>query len=485
MEENTALQQPHTTGIPIGKTTSPISAIVQNCLKRLGHIITSHQLDEYKSQVLPELWSDELGRLRVWTANLGAHQTGQSSLDYRLREASHLKSQILRVLGRLQRTIQDLESLPQEPDALEEFSSESEDSEDEGQTFIQKIYHSLHDTINILFENAMSIRRPAQHDRIIGVKRSETASFEQWDRQHVADKFPQLQHDIRDRLGLAISQRRATLKYRERHHLKLAQGLDSVEDTSLSETVATKLIMSRAEDDNFELQSTASQTSYAQTIMNGGEGMVVPPPPKGSLDGKPFNCPYCFLLIKVKDRRSWTQHVFHDLMPYVCVFADCRTPHRLFESRREWSAHLQSQHSIPDEAGKVVQCSLCSASVGSAKPFERHLGRHLQELALFALPRSCTDEEEDEDGDSHVSIGSKVSAKSLEQLDSDDDDDDGETAMLTVSQDSQETQPPGPSNPYHEILEKMRGGHESTDTSDIDSDPERIHNTSTPYENQK
>jgi hypothetical protein len=42
----------------------------------------------------------------------------------------------------------------------------------------------------------------------------------------------------------------------------------------------------------------------------------------------------------------------------------------------------------------------------------------------------------------------------------------------------------GPSNPYHEILEKMRGGHEGTDTSDIDSDPERIHNTSTPYENQ-
>jgi hypothetical protein len=36
-------------------------------------------------------------------------------------------------------------------------------------------------------------------------------------------------------------------------------------------------------------------------------------------------------------------------------------------------------------------------SVGPAKPFQRHLGQHLQELALFALPRSSPDENNESD----------------------------------------------------------------------------------------
>ncbi|CAI7646504.1 unnamed protein product [Penicillium glandicola] len=381
---------------------SSISSIIQACLKQFHHIVTSQELQKYQSEVLPDLWSDELGRLRVWTANIGAHQTGQSSLDYRLRDASHLKIQTLRVLSRLRRTIHDLQDVLLETSPQEAFSSDSDDSEDRDKTQIQRIFHSLRDTINVLFDTSMSIRKPAHHDKVLGVKRSDTAAFEPFDRQHVANKFPNLDVAIQDRLGLAISQRRATLRYRERHHLKLAQGLDKLMDTNkaedtkstiFSETVATEFVQKPTED-NFELQSTTSQTSYAKTIIEGGEGMVIPPPPKKILDGDPFECPYCFLLLNIDNRHSWARHVFHDLMPYICVFPECRTPHRLFTSRHEWYTHLQIEHEIPEDVGITTACALCHLPISSGKPLEGHLGRHLQELALFALPQTGSDEDD-------------------------------------------------------------------------------------------
>ncbi|KAJ5782233.1 hypothetical protein N7457_004007 [Penicillium paradoxum] len=398
-----------------------ISSIIQTCLKQLDDVIVSAELEEYQSDILPDLWTDELGRLRVWTANIGAHQTGQSSLDYRLRDASHLKDQTLRVLGRLQRTIQDLQSFLYEPGFKEGFSSDSDDSEDEGRTEIQAIFHSLRDTINILFQNSMSIRRPAQHDRLVGVKRSDTAVFEPFDRQHVENKYPHLDSIIIDRLGLAISQRRATLRYRERHHFKLAQGLDQVindrddsQSAMLSETVATEFVEKPVED-YFDMQSIASQTSYSRTLIGGGSGPIIPPAPKDSLNGDPFECPYCFILIIIENKHSWARHVLHDLMPYVCVFNDCRTPHRLWESRRQWYIHLKDEHSIPQDSGVSVDCPLCGLSVNSGRLLERHLGRHLQELALFALPQSGLDQDDE-------SSTSKKSEGGLSQSDYEDED---------------------------------------------------------------
>ncbi|KAK9857129.1 hypothetical protein MYU51_021779 [Penicillium brevicompactum] len=256
-----------------------IATAIQESLKHLDRIVASQALEKYQNEVVPDLWFNELGRLRVWTANLGAHQTGQFSLEFRLREASHLKDQTMRALGRLQRTIQDLEDLLHGTGYDQEYSSDSDESEKESQTMIHSVYLALHDTISILFENAMAIRRLALHDMRVGLKRSDTAEFEPWDRKHVADKFPSLDREISDRLGLAITQRRATLKYREQRHLKLARGL--------SETVPMDLDVKPTEDDS-DLQSRISQTSYAESMANRQDGMGIPPPPKESLSGDPF-----------------------------------------------------------------------------------------------------------------------------------------------------------------------------------------------------
>ncbi|KAJ5961323.1 Zinc finger C2H2 [Penicillium vulpinum] len=366
-----------------------------------GRLI-SEDLSSFASQVPPALWKDELGRLRVWAANIGAHQTGQSSLDHRLRDASHIKEQTLRVLRRLQQTTEDINDVLHHSPEDNDFSDLSEDEDDdEHQTEIQSIYHALRDTVNNLFQLSMVIRKPAQHDRLLGTKRSDAVFYEPFDRLHVVAKYPQADEDILNRLGPAISQRRAVMRYRERHRTKLAQGLNRVildqadgQSAILSDTVATKFVQDLpAAKNDLELLTVASQTSYAQTILNGAKGTVLPPPPKDSADGAPFECPYCFVIITITNRRAWARHVSNDLMPYLCIFPSCPTPHRLYESRRAWFSHLQSQHSISETPRIHVDCTLCLSSVPSGKQLERHVGRHLEELSLFALPRS---EEEDD-----------------------------------------------------------------------------------------
>ena len=77
-----------------------ISAELIQCLKLFKNI--KEKIDEpgysHGDVLSSSTWTDELGRVRIWAANIGAHQTGQSSLDFRLRHASHINDQILSLL---------------------------------------------------------------------------------------------------------------------------------------------------------------------------------------------------------------------------------------------------------------------------------------------------------------------------------------------------------------------------------------------------
>ena len=85
-----------------------ISELLQGCLHQFLSLINSGTLADHTEEVPLQEWTDELGRLRVWAANIGAHQTRQSSLEYRLRDASHIKSQIVRLLELFQELLTDL-----------------------------------------------------------------------------------------------------------------------------------------------------------------------------------------------------------------------------------------------------------------------------------------------------------------------------------------------------------------------------------------
>lgn len=135
---------------------STISSVTIACLKQLTVVTSSDDLRLYDSEVPQSRWQDELGRLRVWAANIAAYQTGQSSVEHRLRDKSHVKDQIFRVLRRLSRLIQDLQVALRPEDVSKDLSYSDEQGEQSG---MQVIYQDIHNTIGELFQLSMIIRK--------------------------------------------------------------------------------------------------------------------------------------------------------------------------------------------------------------------------------------------------------------------------------------------------------------------------------------
>ncbi len=399
-----------------------ISSSIIACLKAFNGFIEEIQ-DPDKDEpegVQVQTWQDELGRLRIWAANIGAHQTGQSSLEFRLRDSSHIRQQIIKLLDELPQRLQNVRDVIAEGEDEDVESLGGSSSEDEeSQTEIQQIRKSVATIINCLFQMSILVRKPAQHDLLVGSRKADVTAFEPFDYSHVLDKFPKADKKLVSRLGHAITRRRQYLKYRERHAMKLRQGIDKVtnvsqgdEGTALSETVATDLHNWHIDFDDKASESGFSQTSYAPTLMSGGD-ITIPAPPRASQGGEPFECPYCYYVITVQSTRSWNRHVFSDLQPYVCTEIVCTTPDKLYGKRHEWLHHLRTAHcsqKLPHviPAGDQTEdctCMLCGDPQFTKHSYDRHVARHLQELALFVLPRN----DEDSDDGEHASTESKSS----------------------------------------------------------------------------
>ncbi|KAJ6032215.1 hypothetical protein N7540_002947 [Penicillium herquei] len=380
-----------------------ISELVQSCFAQFNSIIKSEPLVDCTEVPLQD-WRDELGRLRVWAANIGAHQTRQSSLDYRLRDASHIRSQIVVLLGQIQELLTDLEDVLQEQN---DEASQSHDSEyiegvSDSETFtseIQEIHEALVDTIGQLYQMSMLIRKPSQHDRLVGTDKADSEPFQFWAKSHTSEKYPNADPLAIDRISSAMARQRAVLKYRERHHEKLSKGIDPDNDgksTVLSETVVTHLFKEiPSQTSDLISEAGVSETSYGGTLLEGtgSDAPKIPPRPKGA-DNGPFECPYCFYIITAKDKKSWARHIFRDLMPYVCIFPECPTPNKLYESRRQWHHHIKQAHITPVTQKNTYDCSICRRDYLPISNFQKHVGQHLEELALFLLPRTGSDEDE-------------------------------------------------------------------------------------------
>jgi hypothetical protein len=319
-----------------------VLVLVRNTLFKFNKVLSLPELVEYESEVSLQRWRDELGRTRIWAANIGAHQTGTMSLDYRLRDASHIKNQTVEILQSLQELLEDLEEVLGEDREQSSEETSHEPWKDElaqhhdledlslNETETQNIHRNLVETITQLYQISMVIRQPGQLDRLMGMKRLDSEPFKFWARQHISHKYPRTEDFILDRLSSAMARQRAVLKYRERHREKFSQGLhEGGESIQLSETVATTLNHDeppQSQPKYLDSNDGISQTSYAPSLMNGVETMRVPPMPSEGANHAPFECPYCFFIITVRDSPAWARHIFRDLQPYVCIFPDCPTP---------------------------------------------------------------------------------------------------------------------------------------------------------------
>ncbi|KAF5665566.1 hypothetical protein FCIRC_10493 [Fusarium circinatum] len=246
-------------------------------------------------------------------------------------------------------------------------ADEEFDESDDPDTELNQISADVADVVNCLLRLSVAIRNPAPHDRFIKSHSIDTSHYEIFDIQHVSSKFKTLEPLLAERLGKAKSRRRQFFNYRLAHRTKLSQGLTHEGDDG--ETIVSSLpdYLKDAASGGQPLPIDAiggdgsdsgfSQTSYA-TSLTDVDQCRIPPLPKESSDGA-FECPFCYTIIVADTRNAFV--------------------------------YLSQK---PIDISQGVPCPICAEMMRSVSQYQRHVGRHQEQLALFALP---TVELEDKD----------------------------------------------------------------------------------------
>ena len=208
---------------------------------------------------------------------------------------------------------------------------------------LQQLMSDVVEVITCLLRLSMAIRNPAPHDQFMASGQIDTSNFESFDISHVQGKFPNAEEYLITRLGKAISRRRQYFMYRDKHHKKVAHGIEDVieapkavaeptgtevawtevaqTETAWTETAPTETNPESTAASSIPLDMKApttyidldedvysedglSQTSYA-TSANESTELRPPPIPKEAQDGKPFECPLCFMIISIGNSHSW------------------------------------------------------------------------------------------------------------------------------------------------------------------------------------
>jgi hypothetical protein len=92
-----------------------------------------------------------------------------------------------------------------------------------------------------------------------------------------------------------------------------------------------------------------------------------------------------------------------DLRPYTCLFANCAFVDNPFSNRQLWVDHLEIEHGFgPTWEG--IQCPLCLEHTENGKgPVLTHFARHMEDIALAALPRGVDSDVESDSETSSLS----------------------------------------------------------------------------------
>ncbi|KAI0411391.1 hypothetical protein F5X98DRAFT_383823 [Xylaria grammica] len=411
--------------------------------------------------------TSQLARFKLWAGSLGAHRkSGHRSLGYRLRDASSIRLHVTLLLRQLGNAIEDAASTSNnhvassheahgsiEPELAKYLMDDYESNELDLDSALADISH----IVECLLRLSVTIKNPAPHDQFMSkVELDMMTAYEPYYIRHIMEKFPLIERKLSERLGRAMAHRRHFFKYREDHHARLASGID--DDDSLGQsgdqtTVASPVpshLKDVAEEDptiNSDDPSVLSITSYASSLKNSDE-LQVPQAPKEYPLG-PFLCPFCYLMIEIGSRNEWKKHVFRDLQPYICLAPFCLTQDHKFSRRSDWSYHMEQVHwrvwkcpfecrqafhsadefrchlqeahsneltlSQQDTFEKICgdadiskaygPCPMCiEVHITTVKLYCEHIGHHLEQLSLFALPPTGKDDDESESQEETIAV---------------------------------------------------------------------------------
>lgn len=163
--------------------------------------------------------------------------------------------------------------------------------------------------IECLLKLSVSLGNPAPHDRYKSRAGDQVLSHEPWYIQHVKEKYPHLDPAIIERLGKALTQRRAYFEYREDHYHRLSSEIQDDGGNSASVVMATTVTSSLPQElrDDFvgpkvpdDSISEASATSHEPD----SNDLRVPNMPRRNDNGH-FLCPYCYTYQSVNEDSEW------------------------------------------------------------------------------------------------------------------------------------------------------------------------------------
>ena len=87
-------------------TNTSIFCLANNSLQLFGRL--GIELDAHPTALMPlEAMQDEHARFKIWCGNLGALQQSFASLDYRLRDAPVMLSNVTKLLQQLQSNLSE------------------------------------------------------------------------------------------------------------------------------------------------------------------------------------------------------------------------------------------------------------------------------------------------------------------------------------------------------------------------------------------
>ncbi|CVK91749.1 uncharacterized protein FPRN_09583 [Fusarium proliferatum] len=384
-----------------------VQSLSQSCINGFQYVLSSlrETAPRFLQRMPPSTIEIQLGKFRIWCGNLGALQTGYSSLDYRLRESPLMQKNISQLLQQLgialvestavvsgQRLPFDEESIPSD---LSEESEDDTNNEYFPSTELSMRVTSITDILSSLCRLSHKIRnsglRPSTTranliqavDNNTGIDLFDT--IYEFDSRHLIELFTAMRQGkpeddgssdaLLERLTTSNVLRRKQFRYWERHARKLGVQILPVHQTpirerpsvsELAEDVGLLQIQRLELPPPVEEQSHLSETnatphdpalddrteretilSMASTALDAdGKGIEVPKPPEEALNGDSFTCPYCWVVCPPKEGKgkSWKSHVLHDLKPYVCTYETCNSANDLYQSRKAWVDHEETVH---------------------------------------------------------------------------------------------------------------------------------------------
>jgi hypothetical protein len=353
-----------------------------------------------------------------------------------------------------------------EDEADDMFELSDEESVEE--TCAQRAINEVHDVITCLMRFSMALRNPARNQRTDDRDGEHIAqAYVDHYTSHVRESFPSAPDYLVDRLGRSLSKHRQYFSYRKSHNEKLREELTDADPDAweITSTVATSLFVEKTPQLSIEPLALDNESIYTATSYEGSStgntNLQIPRWPASAQDGLPFECPLCFGILEVETEAAWRHHVFEDMPPYICTSETCESAVKSFSRRHEWArhdqemledvwlcpygcaeplrssegfeTHIRATHHLACRADpsairdltmacrrSEVQdgarpCPLCEKLCDSAKRWTKHVGHHLEQLALFSLPAELLsgDSPDGSDGSSDIvsNPGSEVTTQ--------------------------------------------------------------------------